>query len=259
MVYPIARDLQPGTRAGPAGSGTVAGMDEDLPERLSRCADALVVPTEEDGTPATLVALMPCEPVVGEVAVACWRDSDGGELVELVRLTDGARVDDAAALRESLTLLAMVETVEELASFEQLPDLAAQLGTWQPLPADGVDTGNLLLAGERAREALGALAALAPAEARVARTGRLDELGAALRALDGTWAALEQAAEAWSDAVLAATERSDAAVEVVQALWRILAAGRGGPLARPVSGVLHEAREAGTSMAAAVAATRPTG
>lgn len=259
MVYPFGGDLQPGADGARQGSGTVARMDEDLPGRLSRCAEALVVPTEEDGTAATLVALMPCEPVVGEVAVACWRDSDGGELVELVRLADGTRIDDRAALRESLTLLAMVETVEELASFGQLVELEQQLAAWEPMVAEGVDDERVVAARDRAREAIGALAALAPVEARVARTTRLDELGAALRGLDGAWASLEQAAEAWSDAVLAATDRSEAAVEVVQALWRTLAAGRGGPLARPVSAALHEAREAGTSMAAAVAATRPAG
>lgn len=233
-------------------------MDEDLPERLTRCAEALVVPTEGDGTPATLVALMPCEPVVGEVAVACWRDSDGGELVELVHLADGTRMDDAAALRESLTLLAMVETVEELASFDQLPPIAEQLAAWEPMPHADVDASGLAVARGRARAALEGLVALAPVEARMARTTRLDELAAALRGLDAAWAALEQAAEGWSDAILAATDRSDAAVEVVQALWRALAAGRSGPLARPVSGALHEAREAGASMAAAVAATRPS-
>lgn len=258
MVYPFPGDLQPGGRGRGARSGTVGPMDEDLPERLTRCAEALVVPTEEDGTPATLVALMPCEPVVGEVAVACWRDSDGGELVELVRLADGTRLDDPAALRESLTLLAMVETVEELAAFTALGELDAELAAWEPLPAEEVDPAALVRARDRAREALGALAALAPVEARMARTERLDELGAALRALDSAWAALEQAAEAWSDAVLAATQRSDDAVNVVQVLWRSLAAGRGGPLARPVSAALHEAREAGTLMASAVAATRPS-
>src|SRR4051812_5513758 len=96
-----------------------------LEAQLLHLAETVVVPHEDDGTPATLAALMPCEPAIGEVAVAVWVDSAGGELIELLRLSTGERVgDDQVALRESLTLLAMVETVEELATFDELEPLA---------------------------------------------------------------------------------------------------------------------------------------
>ncbi len=226
-------------------------MESDLTSRLQQLAATIVVPREDDGTEATLVALMPCEPAIGEVAVVVWTDSAGGELVELVRLDDGARVDDQVALREALVLLAMVETIEELASFDELEAIGGALREWSPAVGDAA---ALAPARERATAAVQTLAALAPADARVARTERLDELGAALRELEQAWVALEQASEAWSDALLAdeQVEQSQAR-DVVQELWRVLGLGRRGPLARPVSTALHEAREAGTSMAAAVA------
>ena len=223
--------------------------------RLQQLAEMLVVPREDDGTAATLTALMPCEPAIGEVAVACWRDSDGGELVELVRLDDGSRVDDQVALRESLTLLAMVETVEELASFELLADIAAGLRGWSPANGSDADAAALAPARERAHAALDDLAGLAPPAVRIARTQRLDELGAAIRALELAWGSLEQAAEAWSDAQLEAAGDDVATREAVQSLWQVLGMCRRGPLARPVSTALHEGREAGASMAAAVAST----
>lgn len=224
----------------------------DLAEHLSHLADTIDRPREEDGTPATLEALMPCEPAIGDVAVACWSDSAGGELIELVRLDDGARIGDAVALREALTLLAMVETVEELASFDELADLEQALAAWHD--GRGDRDAEFIRAQQQAVEALRALAALAPGDApRVARPALLDQLGGALRELERAWEQLEQAAELWSDAHLATHARDDASVAEVQELWRMLGAARRGPLARPVSAALHDGREAGAAMAAAVA------
>ena len=230
-----------------------------LATRLLTLRDVIVAPKEDDGTPASLVALMPCEPAIGPVAVAAWSDSDGGELVELVRLDDGARVDDPVALRESLTLLAMVETVEELASFGQLAQLDTDLRAFQ---IDGVadvgaalePAGALAHARTRALEALDALRALEPGdEPRMARPQLLDELGGALRELEKRWEQLEQAAELWSDAWLDLHERDEASVDLVQSLWRTMSVARRGPLAGKVATALHEGREAGVAMAAAVA------
>ncbi|MCW2921248.1 MAG: hypothetical protein JWL76_1122 [Thermoleophilia bacterium] len=243
--------------------------ESPLETRLLALRDVIVAPKEDDGTPATLAALMPCEPAIGQVAVAAWADSDGGELVELVRLDDGARVDDPVALRESLTLLAMVETVEELASFAELPGLDAEL---RAFGGDGVldaaASGDAAGAGEtdedpaavlvrarsRALEALDQLRALEPGDdPRMARPQLLDELGGALRELEKRWEQLEQAAELWSDAWLERHERDEASVELVQSLWRSLSIARRGPLAGKVASALHEGREAGVAMAAAVA------
>lgn len=227
-----------------------------LDTRLLALRDVIVAPREEDGTAATLVALMPCEPAIGEVAVVAWSDSDGGELVELVRLDDGARVDDAVALRESLTLLAMVETVEELASFDELGALDAELRAFGA--ADDVELGEPLShARTRALDALDQLRALEPGdEPRMARPQLLDELGGALRELEKRWEQLEQAAELWSDAWLEQHSRDEASVQLVQSLWRTMSVARRGPLAGKVATALHDGREAGVAMAAAVAGTQ---
>jgi hypothetical protein len=226
-------------------------MTDSTAQRLIELQERLAVPAEDDGTPATLVALLPCEPAIGEVAVACWTDSDGGELVELVRLDTGARVADAVALRESLTLLAMVETLEELASFDELAPLAEALLAWEP---QGEIAPEFTLARTRAHEALEALAALAPGEQpRIARPQLLDGIGGALRGLEQAWEQLEQAAELWSDQLLAAHPGDEASLERVQALWRMLAVARRGPLATPPSTALHAGREAGSAMAASIA------
>lgn len=223
-----------------------------LDQRLLELRDRIVAPREDDGTPATLTALMPCEPAIGEVAVVAWADSDGGELVELVRLDDGARVDDAVALRESLTLLAMVETVEDLASFGELPGLDAELRAF-PGEAQVELPDALVRARARGLEALAALRAFEPGdEPRMARPQLLDALGGALRELEKAWELLEQAAELWSDAHLEANGRDEASVELVQGLWRTMSIARRGPLSRPVATALHEGREAGVAMASAV-------
>ncbi|MCW2926078.1 MAG: hypothetical protein JWM86_46 [Thermoleophilia bacterium] len=223
-----------------------------LDERLQQLATTIVVPREEDGTPATLVALMPCEPAIGEVAVACWTDRDGGELVELVRLEDGSRVDDSVALRESLTLLAMVETVEELASFDELAPLAAALAAWHGSD-DAPDTEAFSRARASAAEAVTRLAALSPGEAaRVARPQLLDAIGGAIRDLEKHWEQLEQQAELWSDTLLAGSAGDTDALARVQALWTLLGVARRGPLARPVSSALTDGREAGLALATAV-------
>lgn len=232
-----------------------AVQEPTLDTRLLALRDTIVAPREDDGTAATLVALMPCEPAIGEVAVVAWADSQGGELVELVRLDDGARVDDAVALRESLTLLAMVETVEELASFTHLTELDAELRAFPGV--DGIELGDpLSRARTRALEALDQLRALEPGEEpRMARPQLLDALGGALRELEKRWEQLEQAAELWSDAYLERHGRDDASVELVQSLWRTMSVSRRGPLAGKVATALHEGREAGVAMAAAVADT----
>jgi hypothetical protein len=227
-------------------------MSNDLEHRLRTLAEQIEPPREDGGQVATLTALMPCEPVVGEVVVACWRDSQGGELVELVRLDDGTRVEDQVALREALTLLAMVETIEELAAFADLDEIASRLDAWAPDPALDTDLDTLEPARAHAGAQLRALAALAPNEIRIARTQLLDALGAALRELESAWTKLERCAEAWSDTLLAASSDDPAAVAAVRDLWEVLGTLRRGPLSRPISAALHEAREAGTSMAAAV-------
>jgi hypothetical protein len=225
-------------------------MDGDLHARIEALHATLVA---RDGANGELVALMPCEPAIGAVVVACWRTEEG-DLLELVRLDDASVVDDQVAVRESLVLLAMVETVEELASFGALGEARAALGSW-PLDAEADElSGALAGARERAVAAIDALAAIAPSDVRMARPQRLDELGAALRGLEQAWTTLEAAAEQWSDAQLAAGGAGDPVVaEQVQELWRTLGLVRRGPLARPVSAALHEAREAGAAMAAAVA------
>jgi hypothetical protein len=241
-------------------------VDADLASRLATLVDQLVVPREEDGTEASLAALMPCEPAIGEVVVACWTDSEGGELVELVSLADGRRIDDPVALREALTLLAMVETIEELAAFDELLGVDGALDGWVAaanaavgdVPDAPSTDGSFAGARAAALDAAAALAALAPGEARMARPQRLDELGALLRELDKRWTELELAAEAWCDALLAASgEDATTFGPLVTELWRVLGTVRRGPLGQPISAALHEAREAGASMAASLGSSQP--
>lgn len=237
-------------------------MTTELPAQLARLAKAIERPREEDGTPATLEALLPCEPAIGDVAVACWSDSAGGELLELVRLDSGERVGDQVALREALTLLAMVETMEELASFDELDALASGLEDWQPaLEHVGADLPpEFARARERALETLRALRGLEPTgEARVARPTLLDELGAALRSLETAWIILEQQAEAWSEALLARYPGDPDVLDRVQVLWRLLAVARRGPLAMTPGAALQAGREAGVAMAAQVTSAGAAG
>lgn len=230
---------------------------DDLSQQLLGVAEKIERPREQDGTPATLEALMPCEPAVGQVAVACWTDSEGGELIELVRLADAARVDDRVALREALTLLAMVETLEEVASFDELEALGEALATWQPDEREPLPD-QFARSRANALQALSTLRALAPGdEPRMARPQLLDELGGALRELERAWESLEQAAELWSDSLLASHPDDSSALEHVQELWRLLGSARRGPLLRPPSAALHAGREAGAAMAASVLDAAP--
>ena len=226
-------------------------MTSVQPETLARAAANLIAPSELQG--ARLIALLPCEPAVGEVAVACWQDAAGAELIELVRLPGGESIADSVALREALALLAMVETLEELASFDVLAPAARELRDWQ---GDGEAlTDQFSRAREAALTALAQLEALAPGDApRVARPALLDSIGGALRELERAWELLEQAAEAWSDALLASRPGDGDALALVQGLWRLLGAVRRGPLAQPPSTALHAGREAGIAMAASISA-----
>ncbi|MCW2961305.1 MAG: hypothetical protein JWM25_42 [Thermoleophilia bacterium] len=214
-------------------------------------AQLAALATSLDREDATLAALLPCEPAVGEVAVAFWTHADESVSYELLRLADGGLLEDPVALRECFTLLAMTETLEELASFEQSRQLADTLDAW--IRENAPDDATLVQAAATSTAALRALAELAPSDsARIARTQLLDEIGGALRTLENTWMALEQAAVAWSDSQLDAsgTPIGDAR-ERVPALWRVLGEARRGPLQSPASTALQHGREAGLALAAA--------
>jgi hypothetical protein len=160
----------------------------------------------------------------------------------------------------------MVETIEELAAFDELAGVDEALTSWvAAADAEVVDVADApstvgSFAGARASAlaAAASLAALAPGEARMARPQRLDELGAAMRELDKRWTHLEQEAAAWCDALLAAAgEGASTFGPLVTELWRVLGTVRRGPLGQPVSAALHEAREAGSSMAASLGSSQP--
>lgn len=215
----------------PGSPATTSSSNHDLARRLEELTLELTVPgrapVDEAGEPASLVALLPCEPVVGAVVVVCWTaaDGSGGEAFELVRLSDGTPITDHTALRESLTLLAMAETLEELAAVDQVPVIRTELEAWggdHLQPGEAPDA-PLATSIDAALGALDALATLAPTDdaPRLATTTVLDTLGAALRDLDTAWGRLEQAAEGWSDAQMAAAEEGaahEAAFAAVQEL-----------------------------------------
>jgi hypothetical protein len=232
----------------------------DLTARLDQLAAELAerAPKGADGAPARLAALLPAEPAVGEVVVVGWVDAAGNEQYELVRLADGSPVPDKVAMREALTLLAMTETLEELAGFGEVRGLSDALKSWlDAAPAGTVD--DLFVEAVAAANAhLDALTALdaasgAAGATHMATTRRLDQLGGVIRELERSWERLEQQAELWSDTHLAAQANSAAAVALVQDLWRLLAHARRGPLAQPVSAAIHGGREAGTALASAIA------
>ncbi|MCW2956602.1 MAG: hypothetical protein JWO69_1471 [Thermoleophilia bacterium] len=220
--------------------------DDQLTQRqLTALAESL----QRDG--AELVALLPCEPAVGDVAVAFWKHDDEAVSYELLRLADGGLLDDPVALREAFTLLAMTETLEELASFEASEALADQLEGW----VETVQPGDAALKAAIARgaAALRALSAIAPDDTvRVARPQLLDQLGGGLRALEQAWMSLEQAAVAWSDAQLDASGApiGDARTNV-PALWKVLGEARKGALRQPAGAALKDGREAGLALAKA--------
>jgi outer membrane murein-binding lipoprotein Lpp len=229
----------------------------DLDARLESLAGELAerAPLGADGAPAQIAALLAAEPAVGEVVVVGWIDADGNEQYELVRLADGSPVHDHTALREALTLLAMNETLEELASFGEVHGLADALKAWLDAAPAGTLSDLFIESVAAANAHLDALTKLdtAAAGAHLATTARLDQLSGVIRELEQVWERLEQQAELWSDQHLAATDNSAAAVAVVQDLWRLLGHARRGPLAQPVSSAIHGGREAGTALANAIA------
>ncbi|MCW2973292.1 MAG: hypothetical protein JWN72_1565 [Thermoleophilia bacterium] len=233
---------------------------DQLAVRLDQLATQLTAdaPAGDDGQPAQLVALMAVEPAVGEVVVVGWVTGDGNEAMELVRLDDGSLVHDHTALRESLTLLAMNETLEELASFGEVTGLSDALKAWLDAAPAGTVSDLFIEAVAAANAHVDALLALDTAQRgpRIATTARLDQLGGVIRELEKSWERLEQQAELWSDQQLAATDNDPATVAVVQDLWRLLGHARRGPLAQPVSSAIHGGREAGTALAAAIAEAR---
>lgn len=234
-----------------------------LAARLDELAAELTgrAPVGADGAPAQLAALLAAEPAVGEVVVVAWVASDGGEQYELVRLADGSPVTDHTAMREALTLLAMTETLEELAGFGEVRGLGGALKAWLDAVPGEVPVA-LVESVAAANALLDVLTGLegAAGEVRVATTARLDHLSGVIRELERAWERLEQQAELWSDAQLALHEaaagegRADEAIVArVQDLWRLLGHARRGPLAQPVSAAIHGGREAGTALAAAIA------
>jgi hypothetical protein len=234
-----------------SSSAPLAARLEALAAELSSRA-----PIGGDDAPAQLAALLPAEPAVGEVVVVAWVASDGGEQYELVRLADGSPVHDRTAMREALTLLAMTETLEELAGFGEIRGLSGALKAWLDA-APGELPDALVEAVAAANALLDVLLELegVTGEARVATTARLDHLSGVIRDLERMWEKLEQQAELWSDAQLELhkAEPDEAIVARVQDLWRLLGHARRGPLAQPVSAAIHGGREAGTALAAAIA------
>lgn len=216
---------------------------------LETCASALVAdaPHDVDGE-ATLVALMPCEPVTGRAAVACWRAVDGSEMYELVRF-DGSRISDATALREALILLAMVEAAEQQFADDTLAAAHGALRDWSAqYDAEASDASagmpELRTAITRACDELDATRArVAHDQPRIAQADLLDAWGDAARRLENAWQSLEQAAELYST-----PENQAADGDRVRELWRALGVGRHGALRTPLMETLQQAREAGRAM-----------
>lgn len=241
---PSDRALQP----------TPTPSTDELVALLETCATALVAdaPHDPDGD-AELVALMPCEPVSGRAAVACWRSISGGEMYELVRL-NGTRITDTTALREALVLLAMVESAEEQLSDDSLAAAHAALTEWRdrydsaPGADDMLGMPELRVALTQAcDEITTAREALAPDLPRIAQAELLDAWGDAARRLEHAWQSLEQAAEMHSTPE---TQKVDG--ERVRELWRALGVGRHGPLRAPLMETMQHARESGRAMFDAV-------
>ena len=244
-------------------------MNDDLPALLAACAHTIGSQYAPAGY--ELSALLPCEPAVGEVVVACFEPSSeqGSEGPEGAERADGvdamyalhrldaeaAPINDQRALREALLLLALVEAIEEHAMFDEIHTTREALAAWQPTAA--APDPRLVTERDDSLAALDAVAALdLSGVPRVARTQRLDELGGALRSLAARWEQLEESAAGWSDAVLAAAqgdaEATTAAQHDVSSLWGVLGRARRGPLAAPVSDAMHAGRQAGAALADAV-------
>jgi len=216
--------------------------DHALAARLDQLAAALA----DGGQPGEeLAALMPVEPVSGPVVVACWR-TDEALRYDVVSLHDGSSVAAAAAVREALALLAMVEALEEALAPEVLAPLALDLERWQP---EGVadDPGLPALRAELQAVAtrLHELAAAHGEGPRMATVQLLEQASAELRALEHDSELLTRAAETWTDAV-------GTAAPSVAELWRMLAALRHGPLLQPATERVRQGREAGLALARVV-------
>ena len=221
-----------GTRA----ACNVADMSQpDLDQVLEALAAQLAgdPPRTEDGEGARLVALLPCEPAIGEVAVACWQSGDGSEAVELVRLTHRRAGGGPGRAARVANLLAMVETLEELASFELAGTLADELDAWAathlddaPLPAQRARSRRRGAAPAGRRS----LPARAPAWRGPASSMRSGARFAQLERDVGAARAGGGAVERCPPRCERGNERGT--LSTVQELWRLLGTARGGPLRR---------------------------
>lgn len=239
---------------------------DQLDAHLERLAEHL-----QAGAPAEadLVALLPCEPAIGQVVVVCWQseipaeertaDTDPDEVDhawEMVQLGTGDRIDDPKAFREALTLLAMAEALEELADPDTLDELVTALDAWCERAGD--DAGRADIVAAVAKSTVRTIDLIrvidggtdeegVAAGARIATPIELDRIGGMLRELDREFTATERAAERWAQS----SWEDDR--ELVEALWATLSIARRGPLRTPVSAALEQGREAGTALADAVA------
>jgi hypothetical protein len=225
-------------------SNTGNNENPSLADNLAALAEHLAGAAPEPGW--QLAALIPCDLVVGPAAVACWaspEQADDAWEWALVSLTDGAIIEDRAAIRDAFTLVAMHEALADALDAPALRTLRDRLRA--SIEALAGPAAELAEALERVAAAAEKLASNAPVagEPMLARADLLDLWGGQVRELERHMDAVDIHAERWS------RDHAEDDPDAVRTLWMLLADIRGGVLAQPVSLRLQAGRDAGVALA----------
>jgi hypothetical protein len=220
--------------------------DMDETNRLRKLVTAARARLETAPPPGTeaaqLIALVCCEPVTGEVLLACWA-GDTTLHWELVSPA-GTSLSEPNILREVLALAAMTDALEALADATLLGEVADELeAAAAQLAAHGPVADAVMLAAQGAR-GVALETANTPEQPRAASPARLDLLTTMLRDLATRWQLAEHAAgqvagEAGAAELLAALARVRARTLAVSPAEAVEAARlRGSALADEAVGSL---------------------
>lgn len=230
-------------------SHTQFPASQELADQIAAVAHHVSGSAPDDGW--TLAAIVPCELVIGRVAMITWVSPERNDPMyewALISLDTGHQIDDHAAIRDACALIAMHESLAEPLERDRIDDLALRVNTWISSSSDASETSTLTSQLAHVSESLGALSRACPSgtEPLLARSDVLDTWGGLLRNLERAVDSVDLHAERWSQ------QAAEHEPELVRSLWMLLADVRGSVIAQPVSMRLQAGREAGLALAADV-------
>jgi hypothetical protein len=145
----------------------------ELREELERIAERAV---EHAGEGEQIAAVMAAEPADGRVYLVAFR-GDGEATSWLLLDSTGAPVEDRAAVRDAVGLIALAEVAEDSAAGGELDELRSRLvGLRLTENPSGLD--EAIAAVDELEQTIGT-------PPRVASTEHLERVGAAVRKLEG--------------------------------------------------------------------------